>query len=101
MFLATSEHIQGITSKSNTYTKKTDLNVNANQSKFMSINTKKYYDLPVEKVEDFTNLGSIRCKDNGPGKDIKARLSKEWETLARLYTIWTSNQYNLRNKLYI
>lgn len=41
-------------------------------------------DLPVEKVEDFTYLGSIRCKDYGAGMDIKVRLSRVWETLYNL-----------------
>lgn len=74
--MTTREHIQGRTSKLNTYAKQTDLNINANQSKVMSINTNMNKDLPVEKVEDFTYLGSIRCKAYGAGMDIKARLSR-------------------------
>lgn len=53
--LTTTEHIQGRTSKWNTYAKQTDRNVNPNQSKVMLINTKKYNGQPVENGEDFTS----------------------------------------------
>ncbi|CAG2258064.1 unnamed protein product [Mytilus edulis] len=64
----------------------TGLNVNAKKTKVMSINTRNttpitINDLPVDSVDDFTYLGSIISKDNGTGKDIKARLSKETDLL--------------------
>ena len=54
---------------------------------------------PLEDVEDFTYLGSILSKDNGDGKDIKARLNKGRAAFAQLQPIWKSNNYSLRTKL--
>ncbi|XP_071153376.1 uncharacterized protein [Mytilus edulis] len=102
----TSEHLQEKTNILTNYAKQTGLNVNARKTKVMSINTRNttpitINDLPVDSVDDFTYLGSIISKDNGTGKDIKARLSKARATFARLHTIWKSNQYGLRTKLRI
>ncbi|XP_063426959.1 uncharacterized protein LOC134710519 [Mytilus trossulus] len=77
----TSEHLQEKSNILNNYAKQTGLNVNAKKTKVISINTRNttpitINDLPVDSVEDFTYLGSIISKDNGTGKDIKARLSK-------------------------
>ena len=88
------------------YAKQTGLNVNAKKTKVMSINTRNtkpitINDLQVDSVEDFTYLESNISKDNGTGKDIKARISKACATFARLHTIWKSNQYSLRTKLRI
>ena len=54
---------------------------------------------PLEEVEDFTYLGSILSKDNGAGKDIKARLNKGRSAFAQLQPIWKANNYSLRTKL--
>ncbi|XP_071161039.1 uncharacterized protein [Mytilus edulis] len=102
----TSEHLQEKTNILNNYAKQTGLKVNTKKTNVMSINTRNktpttINDLPVDSVEDFTYLGSIISKDNGTGKDIKARLSKVRATFARLHTIWKSNQYSLRTKLRI
>jgi hypothetical protein len=42
---------------------------------------------PLEEVEDFTYLGSVLSKDNGAGKDTKARLSKARVAFAKLQTV--------------
>ena len=41
------------------------------------------------------------CKDNGAGKDIKARLSKARAAFAKLQPIWKSSKYSLRTKMHI
>ncbi|XP_071133150.1 uncharacterized protein [Mytilus edulis] len=105
----TSEHLKektNILQCTNTCVKQTGLNANAKRTKVMSVNTRNttlitINDQPVDSVEDFTYLGGIISKDNGTGKDIKARLSKARATFAGLHIIWKSNQYSLRTKLRI
>ncbi|XP_048775477.2 uncharacterized protein LOC125680078 [Ostrea edulis] len=91
------------TDQLNKFAKQTGFNINTKKTKVMTINA------PVEpvvlngellgEVEDFTYLGSILSKDNGAGKDIKARLNKARATFAQLQTIWKSNSYSLRTKV--
>ena len=40
---------------------------------------------PLIEVEEFTYLGSVLSKDNGAGKDMKARLSKARAAFAKLH----------------
>jgi len=56
---------------------------------------------PPEEVDDFTFLGSVLSKDNGAGKDIKARLSKARAAFAKLQPIWKSSKYSLRAKIHL
>ena len=54
---------------------------------------------PLEEVENFTYLGSVLSKDNGAGRDIRARLNRGRAAFARLQPIWKSNNYSPRTKL--
>ena len=57
--------------------------------------------IPLERVEDFTYLGSIVSSENAAGKDITARLGKAQGSFAALCPIWKSKQYSLRTKVRI
>ena len=73
-------HLQEKTDRLNKFAKRVGLNISTKKTKVMTINALVepvvLNEEPLEKVEDFTYLGSILGKDNGAGKDSKARLNK-------------------------
>jgi len=98
-------HLQEKTDRPNKYARKTGLNINTKKTKIMTINATPepitINNDPLEEVEDFTYLGSVLSKDNGAGKDIKARLSKARAAFAKLQPIWKSSKYSLRTKIHL
>ena len=86
---------------------KTGLNINTVKTQTMFINSTPTVtsitldSTPLERVEDFTYLGSIVSLDNATGKDITARLSKAQGSFAALHPISKSKQYSLRIKVRI
>jgi hypothetical protein len=85
-------HLQEKTDRLNKYARQTGLNINTKKTKIMTINAIPepitINNDPLEEVEDFTYLGSVLSKDNGAGKDSKARLSKARVAFAKLQPIW-------------
>ena len=96
-------HLQEKTDRLNKFAKRVGLNISTKKTKVMTINAPVepvvLNEEPLEEVEDFTYLGSILSKDNGAGKDIKARLNKGCAAFAQLQPIWKANNYSLRTKL--
>ena len=89
----------------NKYARQTGLNINTKKTKIMTINATPEPIIinndPLEEVEDFTYLGSVLSKNNGAGKDSKARLSKARAAFAKLQPIWQFSKYSLRTKIHL
>ena len=99
-------HLQEKTNRLQGFAQKTGLNTNHKKTQVMRLNTNITTPLYIdnhqlEDVDDFTYLGSVVSKDNGAGKDIKARLGKARGTFARLQSVWKSSQYSLKTKMKI
>ncbi|XP_063408979.1 uncharacterized protein LOC134692458 [Mytilus trossulus] len=89
-----------------TVAKQTGLNINAQKTKSMRLNTNqqdclKIDDSTVEDVQQFTYLGSIVSTSGGTDEDILARKKKAQQIFSMLKPVWRSNALRTSTKLRI
>lgn len=98
------DHLQEKTNRLNDYAEQTGLTISASKTKVMYINTNSDAQVninnnPIERVEDFTYLGSNISQDNAAQKDIRARLGKARCAFSKLHSIWKSKSFSLKTKI--
>lgn len=57
--------------------------------------------IPIERVENFTYLGSQMTPDGGAREDVKSRIRKAQCAFGQLKSIWKSKQLSLKTKIRI
>ena len=102
----THRSLQEKTNRLHCFAKQTGLNISTTKTKTLYINATTPEPIivdgePLEKVEDFTYLGSIVSIDEATHKDINTRLGKAQGAFASLRPIWRSKQLRLETKIRI
>ena len=102
----TYRHLQEKTNRLSCFAKQTGLNISITKAKTLFINTSTTEPIladgePLEKVDEFTYLGSIVSTNEATHKDINSRLGKAQCAFAVLRHIWRSKQLRLKTKIRI
>ena len=102
----TYRYLQEKTNRLSCFAKQTGLNISTTKTKTLFINTSTTEPIladgePLEKVDEFTYLGSIVSSKKATHKDINSRLGKAQCAFAVLRPIWRSKQLRLKTKIRI
>lgn len=102
----THRHLQEKTNRLSCFAKQTGLNISTTKTKTLFINANSTEPIlvdgePLEKVDEFTYLGSIVSTNEATHKDINSRLGKAQCAFAVLRSIWRSKQLRLKTKIRI
>ena len=98
--------MQDKTTRLETISARTGLNINTKKTELMKINTTANTPVtvagkPIKKVESFVYLGSVVDKQGGTDWDVAARIGKARGAFVMLKNIWASKAIRTRTKLRI
>jgi hypothetical protein len=99
------EHLQIKTTRLEEFAKMVGLRINVGKTKTMHLpdtdSIIRIEDNPVDKVVDFTYLGSTISTVDGTNKDVQNRLGKARTAFSMLKPIWKSSQLSRKTKMKI
>ena len=101
---STGAHLSEKTARLSNNARKVGLKINSKKTKWMSTGCKrnrqiKVDGLGIEKIDQFSYLGSVIDVQGGADADVKARIGKARQAFTSLKPIWNSKKISLKTKL--
>src|SRR5579871_3968764 len=99
----TPQQTQELTNKICTLAEQVGLQINASKTKIMELTNSTYnittYGQTLEKVQNFTNLGSKMSSEGDATKEINTRIAMAANAFNKLTNIWISKDLNIHTKI--
>ena len=97
-------HLSEKTARLNNNARKVGLKINTKKTKWMSTGCKRNCQIridghEVEKIDQFSYLGSMIDVQGGADADVKTRIAKARQAFTSLKPIWSSKRISLKTKL--